>query len=412
MTNPDKEAARAIRSCVRCGFCTATCPTHVLLGNELDGPRGRIQLMKHMLESNSSPTAEVVAHIDRCLSCLSCQTTCPSGVNYMHLVDEARAHIARRHRRPMVDRLTRWLLASILPYPNRLRLVIPLASAARPIAGILNRYHLTKPVAAMINLAPARLPRFQARPVSAGIRGKVVLLRGCAEPVFDPGIQVAAARLLARMGYALTAAPGEQCCGALVHHMGHEQAALCAARANIDAWRKIDDLTAIIITTSGCGTVVKTYGHMLRNDADYAAIAAYISSITVDISEFVATAGFPPVTLPTTGLRVAYHAACSLQHGQNIRAEPKALLNQAGFATLDIAEGHLCCGSAGTYNILQPDIANKLRQRKLDNIKNLAPDVVVTGNIGCIVQLRSEIPVIHIVKMLDWATGGPQPAEL
>ena len=406
------DAAKAVRSCVRCGFCTATCPTHILLGNELDGPRGRIQLMKHMLETDASPSASVVEHIDRCLSCLACKTTCPSGVNYMHLVDEARGHIARHFRRPLIDRVIRALLATVLPHPRRFRLALALAPAARPFAPLFASVTALRPLAAMLRLVPTRLPAAQPRPRTEGHQGKVAMLRGCAEPVLAPDIQAAAARLIARMGFALVDAPGERCCGALVQHMGRDSDALVAARANVDAWDTIDGLEAIVLTTSGCGTVIKQYGHMLRHDPAYAIRAARVSAMTRDVSEFVAEQGLPQVTLAATSLAVAYHAACSLQHGQGVRAAPLALLAEAGFAVREIPEGHLCCGSAGTYNILQPDIAQRLRDRKLANIATLAPDVIVAGNIGCLVQLSGTTPTVHLAQMLDWATGGPPPRSI
>ncbi|MBX9886183.1 MAG: glycolate oxidase subunit GlcF [Novosphingobium sp.] len=406
------DAAKAVRSCVRCGFCTATCPTYVLLGNELDGPRGRIQLMKHMLASGASPSANVVEHIDRCLSCLACKTTCPSGVNYMHLVDEARAHIAEHYRRPLVDRAIRALLAAVLPRPGWFRAALMLARLGRPLVPLLGTRKPLLPLAAMLQLAPKRLPARTGRPLTSGSRGKVAMLRGCAEPVLAPEIQAATARLVERMGFALVDAPGERCCGALVHHMGRETDALAAARANIDAWDAIEGLSGILITTSGCGTVVKNYGHMLAGDPIYAGRAARLSAMTRDISEFVAEHGLRPTERDVTGLRVAYHAACSLQHGQAVRTAPRLLLEAAGFSVQDVPEGHLCCGSAGTYNILQPEIAARLRDRKLANIASIAPDVIVSGNIGCLVQLGGTTPTVHLAEMLDWATGGPRPGGL
>lgn len=406
------DAARAVRSCVRCGFCTATCPTYVLLGNELDGPRGRIQLMKHMLASDAAPRPAVVEHIDRCLSCLACKTTCPSGVNYMHLVDAARAHIAEHYRRPPIDRAIRALLAAVLPYPKRFRAALMLARVARPLAPLLASVAPLRPLAAMLRLAPATLPPAAPRPLTTGARGKVAMLRGCAEPVLAPEIQAATARLVERMGFALVDAPAERCCGALVHHMGREAEALAAARANVDAWDAIDGLSAIVITTSGCGTVVKDYGHMLAGDPAYAERAARLSAMTRDISEFVAEHGLPPTGKPPSTLRIAYHAACSLQHGQAVRSAPRQLLEAAGFSVYDVPEGHLCCGSAGTYNILQPEIAGQLRDRKLANIARIAPDVIVSCNIGCLVQLGGATPTVHLAQMLDWATGGPRPEGL
>ena len=406
------DAAKAVRSCVRCGFCTATCPTYVLLGNELDGPRGRIQLMKHMLASDAAPSPAVVEHIDRCLSCLACKTTCPSGVNYMHLIDEARAHIAEHYRRPLIDRAIRSLLAAVLPYPQRFRLALTLARVARPLAPLFAKIAPLRPLAAMLRLAPDALPPSTPRPLTAGASGNVAMLRGCAEPVIAPEIQIATARLVERMGFALVDAPAEKCCGALVQHMGREADGLAAARANIDAWDAIDGLNAIIITSSGCGTVVKNYGQMLQNDPAYAGRAARLSAMTRDISEFVTEHGLPPVMIGDTGLRIAYHAACSLQHGQGVCAAPLALLADAGFEVDEIPEGHLCCGSAGTYSVLQPEIATRLRDRKRANIATLAPDIIVAGNIGCLVQLAGPTPTVHLAQILDWVTGGPKPRDV
>ncbi|MFZ5707919.1 MAG: glycolate oxidase subunit GlcF [Pseudomonadota bacterium] len=419
LADPATAVAEAvIRKCVHCGFCTATCPTYVLLGDELDSPRGRIYLIQNMLEQEAEPTPQVVKHIDRCLSCLSCMTTCPSGVNYMHLVDHARAYIERRYRRPLAERMIRGLLAAVLPYPRRFRLALGLARLARPLAPLFRRSSRTRPLAAMLDLAPRSRPMQmppQAPDAPEHPAGVVAVLEGCAEPVLRPQIRAATLRLLARLGYRTVSAPGEGCCGALVHHMGKEAAALEAARRNVDAWWRViqqDGLDAILITASGCGTTVKDYGFLLRNDPAYAERAAHISVLARDISEFLA-----PLDLPTAGISgvtVAYHAACSLQHGQKLPDLPRKLLTAAGFQVLTPAEAHLCCGSAGTYNILQPELAGRLGGRKAANLDRLAADVVATGNIGCAVQIgmRSARPVVHIVQLVDWATGGPRPDEL
>ena len=344
-----------IRKCVHCGFCTATCPTYVLLGDELDSPRGRIYLMKDMLENERKPTAEVVKHIDRCLSCLSCMTTCPSGVNYMHLIDHGRAYIEQNYRRGFWQRVQRALVAAVLPYPDRFRAAVLLARFARPLAGLIDRFSGLRPMAAMLRLAPISLPqKITSAPLPpTGGKGRVVVMRGCAEPVLSPQIREATIRILARSGYSVEIVGGETCCGALVHHMGREQEALAAARRNIDAWtREIElGLAAIIVTTSGCGTTVKDYGFMLRSDPAYAEKAAAVSALVRDVSEFLDEAGFNASRGPANGIAVAYHPACSMQHGQKITAQPKDLLMAAGFAVSIPAEAHLCCGSAGTYNI-------------------------------------------------------------
>lgn len=326
------ESEQILRKCVHCGFCTATCPTYVTLGNELDSPRGRIYLIKDMLENGRPADAEVVTHIDRCLSCLACVTTCPSGVDYMHLVDHARAHIEKTYRRPFMNRLTRAILAAVLPYPGRFRLALNLARLGRPFAGLMRGAAL-KSFAAMLALAPRRIPAPSdfAKPGThrpeTERRGRVAILSGCAQPVLDPGINAAAIRLLTRLGVEVVAPQGEVCCGSLVHHMGRAEQALASARTNVDIWtREIESqgLDAIIITASGCGTTIKDYGHMLRLDPVYAAKAARVSALAKDITEYLATLDLPAHT--PRGITVAYHSACSLQHGQRITLAPKQLL--------------------------------------------------------------------------------------
>jgi glycolate oxidase iron-sulfur subunit len=418
LADPATAASEAvIRKCVHCGFCNATCPTHVLLGDELDSPRGRIYLVKDMLENDRAPSAEVVKHVDRCLSCLSCMTTCPSGVNYMHLIDHARGYIEQRYRRPALDRLFRALLAWVLPRPALFRRAIGLARLARPLAGVIARFAALGPIATMLQLAPDRRTPAPSAPSAktVGARGRVALLQGCVEPVLAPEIRAASVRLLNRLGYDVVFAAGEACCGSLVRHMGREEASLEAARRNIDAWRREIDgtgLDAIIVTASGCGTTIKDYGWMLRDDPAYAADAARVSALARDISEFLAETGLPPGS--GDGLAVTYHSACSLQHGQKVTEAPRALLEAAGFAVRTPDEAHLCCGSAGTYNILQPEIAGRLLDRKLAMIARTAPAVIATGNIGCATQLArgATVPVVHTVELLDWATGGPVPPAL
>lgn len=406
-----------IRKCVHCGFCTATCPTYVLLGDELDSPRGRIYMIKDMLEHERAPSAEVVKHVDRCLSCLSCMTTCPSGVNYMHLVDHARAYIHDHYQRPWHERMLRSILAWVLPYPGRFRLALTAAKLGRPFAPLFAKVAPLKPLAAMLALAPRALPAPApaGNSLVPGAKGRIALLQGCAEPVLRPEFRAATIRLLNRVGYDVIFAAGEGCCGALVHHMGREHDGLAAARRNVDAWtREIEagGLAAILVTASGCGTTIKDYGFMLRNDPAYAEKAARVSALAKDVSELLAEIELPAGN--GHGLTVAYHAACSLQHGQKVTDAPKKLLARAGFTVRTPAEAHLCCGSAGTYNILQPEIAGQLGDRKAANLARLDADVIATGNIGCAMQIaaRAGIPVVHTVELLDWATGGPIPQQL
>ena len=415
------EAEKILRACVHCGFCTATCPTYVLLGDELDSPRGRIYLIKEMLEHDRPATAEVVKHIDRCLSCLSCMTTCPSGVHYMHLVDHARDHIEKTYRRPLADRVIRGLLARVLPDPALFRWAAVADLIGKPFAPALKALGL-KRLAAMLSLTPSHVPAppsdrsRKVFPAQGDRRGRVALLAGCINPVLAPSTNEAAIRVLNRHGIEVVIAADDACCGSLVHHMGREAQALAQARSLIDAWTveiEGEGLDAILMTVSGCGTVVKDYGFLLRTDSAYAEKAKRVSGLARDISEYLCT-----LDLRATGaskpLAVAYHSACSLQHGQRVVAAPKELLSKLNFIVKDVPEGHLCCGSAGTYNILQPSLADRLRDRKVANIERLEPDVVAAGNIGCITQIAAgtAIPVVHTVELIDWATGGPVPERL
>ncbi len=423
LADPDIEAANGIlRKCVHCGFCTATCPTYVTLGDELDSPRGRIYLIKEMLEGDKPATEKVTKHVDRCLSCLSCMTTCPASVDYMHLVDVARVRIAETFKRPLADRWFRNVLAFVLPYPGRFRLALMGAWFAKPFARIL-----PKQIGAMLDLAPSSIasPSATDRPqtICAGKSKKmrVALLTGCAQQVLNPLINEATVRLLSRHGCEVVIADGMACCGALVHHMGREEASHAQAKNNIVAWEKVKEtggLDAIVVNASGCGTTVKDYGYMLRNQADWAERAAAISNLTKDVTEVMMQLELKPVRKETTDVRVAYHSACSLQHGQKLKTPPIALLRSAGFEVVEPAEGHLCCGSAGTYNIVQPELAGQLRDRKVANLKKLKADVVAAGNIGCQMQISAGmaaadgIPVVHTVELLDWASGGPRPTAL
>ena len=415
----DPGLARAneiLRSCVHCGMCTATCPTYQVLGDELDSPRGRIYLIKEMLESGRPADARTVRHIDRCLSCLACMTTCPSGVHYMHLVDHARAHIEATYRRPLSDRALRWVLAKVLPYPGRFRLALLGARIARPFARLLP----DKRLRAMLAMAPARVPPVSRNddPQSFAAEGprrmRVALMTGCAQKALNTDINDATIRLLTRLGCEVVVVRGAGCCGALTHHMGRKDEAHASAAANIRAFMgevRRGGLDAIVINTSGCGTVVKDYGHMFRADPlaeDAAQVAALARDVT-EVLERLAPRGRAPEPL-----RVAYHAACSLQHGQKIKAAPKALLAGLGFDVVEPADSHLCCGSAGTYNLLQPDLSSELKRRKVETLEARRPDVIAAGNIGCMMQIGSAtgVPVLHTVELIDWATGGPRPRAL
>ncbi|QPC86833.1 glycolate oxidase subunit GlcF [Mesorhizobium sp. NBSH29] len=418
LANPHvAESEKILRNCVHCGFCTATCPTYVTLGNELDSPRGRIYLIKDMLENDRPADNQIVTHIDRCLSCLACMTTCPSGVNYMHLVDHARAHIEKTYTRSFTDRALRAMLAFVLPHPARFRAALKLARLGKPFAGLFDRIKPLKPLAAMLRLAPATLPPKRAISVApiSGAHKRVAILAGCAQSVLDPGINDATRRLLARLGVEVAIPRNEGCCGALVHHLGKEEQGLAAARQNVDAWTAEMErgLDAILITASGCGTTIKDYGFMLRLDPAYAQKARRVSEIACDITEFLATLQLPEPA-QQTGLSVAYHSACSMQHGQKITRLPKDLLARAGFTIREPREGHLCCGSAGTYNILQPEISAQLRDRKVKNIAATKADIIATGNIGCMTQIsgRAGMPIVHTIELLDWAYGGPKPVAL
>jgi len=417
LTDPDiRRANDILRSCVHCGFCIATCPTYQVLGDELDSPRGRIYLIKDMLENDRVPDDKTVKHIDRCLSCLACMTTCPSGVHYMHLIDHARTYIEERYDRPWSDRALRWMLARILPYPIRFRLVLLAAKVGRPLRGLIPDPRLR----AMLDMVPKRIPpisRNDAPQTFASItprKMRVALMTGCAQKVLNTDINDATIRLLTRLGCDVVIAKGAGCCGALTHHMGKADESHAAAAANIMVWcAELDGmgLDAIVINTSGCGTTIKDYGHMFRNTS-LAADAARVSDRAMDISELLMQLNMPEGT--DQGLTVAYHAACSLQHGQKVKTYPKDLLKKAGFRVVEPADSHLCCGSAGTYNLMQPVISAQLKSRKVHTLEATQPDLIAAGNIGCMMQIGSgtDLPVVHTVELLDWATGGPKPPTL
>jgi glycolate oxidase iron-sulfur subunit len=423
LADPQTRALEKIlRSCVHCGFCTATCPTYVVSGDERDSPRGRIYLIKDLLESGRAPTDDDVWPIDHCLSCNACMTTCPSGVDYRRLVDHARVAIETRYERPLPDRLMRAMLARLLPSRALFALGLRLSALARPFAPLIAALPRVGPqLAAMLALAAKRRAPVATESGatlvanSGAPRRRVALLTGCAQAELAPEINAATTRLLARAGVAVAPAPGEGCCGSLLHHLGREAQAHAQMRANIDAWtRAIDDegLEAIVVTTSGCGATIKDYGALLADDSAYADKAARVAALARDVTDYVA--GLDLVFAAPKPLVVAYHAACTLQHGQKIVEPPKALLSRAGFEVRNPAESHLCCGSAGTYNILHPETAAALRARKVGNLARLKPDVIAAGNIGCLTQIASAtaLPVVHTIELIDWASGGPAPAGL
>jgi glycolate oxidase iron-sulfur subunit len=417
LADPEIASSNGIlRSCVHCGLCTATCPTYVLLGDELDGPRGRIYQIKQMLERGGAPTANTVKHLDRCLSCQSCMTSCPSGVHYAHLIDHARVFVARQYRRPWGERLLRGLLLGMLTSRRALRVALHVAHGLRPLARWMPRR-----LGPILDLAAAQRPRVGSTsagglyPAQGQRRLRVALLGGCAQGVLAPQINDSAVRVLNRHGIEVVVLPRTHCCGALAHHLGDTRTAQRLARAVMNGWqREIEarGLDAIVVTTSGCGTMIKDYGVIFRNDPDWVDCAKRISALARDIVEMLPVQQGDPAR--THGIRVAYHSACSLQHAQGIDERPRELLRAAGFDVREIPEGHLCCGSAGTYNLLQPELALRLRERKVAAIRRLAPDVIAAGNLGCLTQIAAgaDIPAVHTVELLDWAGGGPLPESL
>ena len=412
LANPGLQEANSIlRKCVHCGFCNSTCPTFKLIGDELDGPRGRIYLLKNLFEQELTPTKKVVKHIDRCLSCLSCMTTCPSSVNYMHLVDEGRAYIEKKFKRPLPDRLFRRLLAFTLPHPDRLRLLLILAGLLSPVRQLLPARFRN----ALKLSSPAARTRIKPRTINRDKTGKAVgLVAGCVQQVIGGDINSASIRLLERLGWRVHLLSEPACCGAIEHHLGKTALAQKRFRQNIIDWiKQVDEfgLEALIVNASGCGTMLKDYGHLFRHDETLAADAARISGMSLDIAEFLS--GQQPVTgnPELKHIRVAYQSPCSMQHGQKIDAQPQGLLKHAGFTVQELPEKYMCCGSAGTYNLLQTDIATELGKRKAVNIEQVNVDVVASGNLGCMVHLRqyTGVPFVHTAELLDWATGGPKP---
>ena len=418
----NKSSEKILRKCVHCGFCNATCPTYQLLGDELDGPRGRIYLIKDMLENNKPANERIVKHIDRCLSCYSCMTTCPSGVNYMHLIDHGRSHIEKTYKRPFKDRVMRSFLSRVLSNSTYFRTMGIFTNLVRPF-----RFIFPQKLSEMINLMPRKFPKktlskmkiYPAKNKKESI-ARVALLTGCVQKVISPQINEATIRLLNRHSIEVVVPQQIECCGSLNHHLGKEQLAHLTFKRNISIWYDEyikNGLDAIISNTSGCGTTLKDYGFIFRSDNDFKKKAKKISELTKDITEYLSKnvkLNFIKKQKNERTYKIAYHSACSMQHGQKVHEEPINLIKKTGNEVFDIPDGHLCCGSAGTYNLLQSDIADRLLSNKISNIEKIKPQIISTGNIGCITQIAqaTKIPILHTVEIIDWYTGGAKPKIL
>ena len=416
----NKSTEKIIRKCVHCGMCNATCPTFNLLGDELDGPRGRIYLIKDMIENKKTPTKKVVSHIDKCLSCYSCMTTCPSGVNYMHLIDHGRNYVEKKYQRPFIDKLFRNFLSQTLPKPKIFKFLILFAKI-----GKMFKFILPKKLKSMLDVAPNKIYRKTLKPqrVYKAERKKptarVALLIGCVQRVVSPQINESTIRVLTRHGVEVVTMPEIDCCGSLNHHLGKEELAKETFKKNINMWYDEylkNGLDAIISNTSGCGTTLKDYGFIFRDDSELKKKSKKISELTKDITEFLdqnLKLSFKK-DKGSKKYNIAYHSECSMQHGQKVHSQPIDLLKKTGNEVSNIPEGHICCGSAGTYNILQSEIAKKLLKQKVENINKIKPDFISTGNIGCIMQIANgtNIPILHTVELVDWYTGGPKPKSL
>jgi len=410
LTDPHlAEAEKNLRACVHCGICTATCPTYVLLGDERDGPRGRIVLMQNMLQAGTAPDPETVLHVDRCLSCLACRTACPSSVDYARLVDEARTHIQTTYRRPLGDKLLRWLIATVMPRPTLVRAGLFASRLMGPLVSLLpgRLQHMARLGAHTALSGPVSLPRA----VLPNAR-RIALMPGCVQAAIAPDIDAAAARVLARRGIELVPLEGAGCCGAIVHHLGRSEDAKNWARRAIEALERAGGAAAfegVLITATGCSAHLKDLAHLFLDDPLWLPRARAFSAACRDFLDLA-----EPVPREPRHLRVAWHAACSLQNGLKLHGKGEALLAAAGFEVAAIPEGHLCCGSAGSYSILQPEIAHALRERKLANIALAQADIVASSNIGCLSHLAGADapPLVHVAELVDWVEGGPIPVAL
>jgi glycolate oxidase iron-sulfur subunit len=390
-TPEGREAEAILRTCVHCGFCTATCPTFQLLGDELEGPRGRIYLIKQVLEG-SQPTRLTQQHLDHCLTCRSCETTCPSGVRYARLADIGREIVERKVRRPLAQRLMRYALRRIVPYPRRFGMLLKLGGMARPLL----------PKSLQRQLPPSQLPTI--RPTSLKSR-RMLVLEGCVQQVATPNTNAAAARVLDRLGISLISDPAAGCCGAVSHHLSETDEARRAMRRNIDAWWPHIEAgaEAIVISASGCGAMVKEYGELLKHDPAYAEKAATVASMARDVSEIVAAEDLDTLALDGQGRHIAFHAPCTLQHGQKLPGMVEGILTRFNFRLTPVADSHLCCGSAGTYSLLQPALSQQLLTQKLTSLTADGPELIATANIGCQLHLASEasVPVLHWIELLE-----------
>ena len=414
----NKSSEEILRKCVHCGMCNATCPTYEVLGDELDGPRGRIYLIKDMLENNKPANEKTSKHIDRCLSCYACMTTCPSGVNYMHLIDHGRNHVEETYKRPLLDRLMRTILSFTLPNPRIFKVLAVATKIIKPLSFLLPKFLKNS-----LNLMPNKIPKktIKSKKIYPALGKKtmsrVALLTGCVQRVISPEINESTIRLLNRHDVEVVVLPKIDCCGSLNHHLGKKDLAHSSFVKNINLWHEEyleNGLDAIISNTSGCGTTLKDYGFILRNDKELKKKAKKISELTKDISEYLNENLKLEFKNSSEKYKIAYHSPCSMQHGQKVHEQPINLIKKTGNEVLNIPDGHICCGSAGTYNILQQEIAETLLKNKVKNIEKISPDFISTGNIGCMTQIANgtSIPIVHTVEIIDWLTGGPKPYKL
>ena len=414
----NKTSETILRKCVHCGMCNATCPTYGINGDELEGPRGRIYLIKDMLENNKPANKKIAQHIDSCLSCYSCMTTCPSGVNYMHLIDHGRNYVEETYKRPLIERTFRNILSFVLPRPKVFLTLAILTKFIKPFSFLMPRFLKNS-----LNLMPNKIPSKKIetqkiyKPESGKIISRVALLTGCVQRVISPEINESTIRILNRHNVEVVVMPEIECCGSLNHHLGKKDLAHQSFVQNIEKWHDeyiTNGLDAIISNTSGCGTTLKDYGFIFRSDPELKKKAKKISELTKDISEYLDEKVKLNFIKNKKEYKIAYHSACSMQHGQKVHDVPISLIKKTGNKVLEIPEGHICCGSAGTYNLLQSDIASELLKNKVANIKKINPQFITTGNIGCITQIANgiNIPILHTVEIIDWYTGGPKPTIL